>query len=321
MRKDKEDRLWVLLAKQKSGETNQSEAEELNDLLSRPDAPKIDLDLLDNIWYMPVRKKRFSLFPMAAAIVLVAGAALFFFLNNRNNEMVRSLNSLKTQLILPDGTHVWLHQHSTIRYDKKNFGKDDRKVYISGEAFFDVHKDKNVPMTVYAGNVGIKVLGTTFNVKSLNGKGEVETSLIRGAVEVYLTDNPTRKIALSPSQKVTTSSAKKASEWTYQLGKVATNASTPPLEILWMNKQLIFDNEPFEELAPKLERWFNVKISFEDYGVKKLRFSAVIEQETLQQTLEAMKLSAPFNYSLTKEQGIGKVSIGNKPNTKNVAPY
>ncbi|MEP7259456.1 MAG: DUF4974 domain-containing protein, partial [Flavitalea sp.] len=86
------------------------------------------------------------------------------------------------------------------------------------------------------------------------------------------------------------------------------SASITPPEISWINNQLIFDDEPFGSIAPRMESWFHITIHFNDEDLKKKRFSGVIEKETIKETLEAMQLSFHFKYQINGKE----LWVGNK---------
>ena len=107
----------------------------------------------------------------------------------------------KSKIQLPDGSLVWLNADSRIIY-KENFQGPFREVQLTGEAFFEVVKDKEHPFIIHTQSIDLKVLGTAFNVRSYTNEKKTETSLIRGSIEVTLHDNPDKKIVLKPNEKL-----------------------------------------------------------------------------------------------------------------------
>jgi ferric-dicitrate binding protein FerR (iron transport regulator) len=177
-------------------------------------------------------------------------------------------------------------------------------VILIGEAFFKVAHDKKRPFIVKTNKVAIKVLGTEFNVRDYPGDKESETTLIKGSIELTINDRSDQKFLLKPSEKLAL-----VNNINHNLKKGASsvlmidNISPVKLgdqeyieEIAWTENKLVFENESFEELMPKLERWYNVKIVLNDPTIKSYRFTGVFIKENIIQALEAMQLIKSFHY-------------------------
>ena len=104
-------------------------------------------------------------------------------------------------MLLPDGSTVWLNAGSRLTYDSL-YGTTLREVTLSGEAYFDVVKNPKKPFIIHTGKINIRVLGTVFNVKSYPEEQTIETSLIKGSIEVSFPSQPSKKIILKPNQKL-----------------------------------------------------------------------------------------------------------------------
>lgn len=333
------ERLWILLAKKKSNEASVEELAELELLLSQNETAGYEHEVIEKIWKEPLgflpemnvsestwnnietkiksQKKIFSIsnatWWMAAAILLLAVATFVFiyqkpFSKNaaaKNISAVVTTPESKQNFYLPDGTHIWLHGNSKISFNKNNFGKAIREVNLIGEAFFDVTKNPKVPFVIHAGVVNITVKGTAFNVKAYPGQRNIETTLLRGLIEITTAQNRNKKIYVKPNEKIiipanitsvknqTTDTAK-----IFAITQVQNNADKILPETAWMKNKLEFNNETFEELAPEMDSWFNVNIQFANDEIKTKRFSGVIEKETLEQTMQALQLSYHFNYTI-----------------------
>ncbi|ULQ56016.1 DUF4974 domain-containing protein [Flavihumibacter rivuli] len=228
---------------------------------------------------------------------------------------VSTRNGSKSKITLPDGTQVWLNAGSKLTYGK-DFGATLREVTLTGEAYFDVVKNKEKPFLIHARNIDIRVLGTAFNVKSYPGDKTTETSLIRGSIEVSIHNRPKEKIILKPNEKLVVASEDVPSA---QPATRAININKNPVpkivvdqihfdslenavvETAWMENKLIFRDESFEELASKMERWYGVTFRFEDEEIRQLRFSGIFVTENLQQALRALHITANFNYRIEKD--------------------
>jgi len=226
---------------------------------------------------------------------------------------ISTRNGSKTNVVLPDGTIVKLNAGSKLTYDK-NYGNTIREVDLTGEAFFDVVKNKEKPFIIHTKKIDIKVLGTTFNVRSYPDE-KMETSLVKGSIEVTFKDKPSEKIILKPNEKLIVTddqlslkTAKTRSPGQTFAPIVAishlnyTKEDSTIIETAWVQNKLIFRDEMFKQLALRMERWYNVLIRFDNSGIEKLSFTGIFENETVQQALDALQLSGKFNYSMKENE-------------------
>jgi transmembrane sensor len=231
------------------------------------------------------------------------------------NKIVAQKGS-RTRAILPDGSTVWLNAGSSISYGA-GFNDKVRELTLFGEAYFDVVKQPDRPFIVHAGSIQIKVLGTSFNVKSYPGDGAVETTLIKGLVQITQPGIKT-PIYLHPNQKIVLPTT--GNPATELIRPVTVPADFPAkagkdepagiayldsslkenerVETAWLFNRLEFRDDDFIALAKKLERWYNITIHFEDEKVKQLMFNGSIESESVQQAFQALKTAVPFHYSI-----------------------
>lgn len=272
-------------------------------------------------------KKQFSFSRGVLAVMLTVVAGLTFWVFNTYRapaapaEKVReSLSEIstkygsKTNIVLPDGSKVWLNAGSKITYDKE-FGESTRNVKLTGEAYFDVVRNAMKPFIIQTRAMDIKVLGTEFNVKSYPDEKTTETSLIRGSIEVTLRDRRAEKIILKPNEKLVVNNEN-------AVDPVAVDKRLKPkreapiiivshlnyfsldstiLETSWVNNRLIFEDESFGEITAKMSRWFGVRFSFIDEEVKNLRFTGNFKDETISEALKAMQITADFKFSIANK--------------------
>jgi ferric-dicitrate binding protein FerR (iron transport regulator) len=208
---------------------------------------------------------------------------------------------------LPDGTQVWLNADSRIAYNE-NFQGGIREVSLEGEAYFDVVRDEKRPFIIHTTAIDIKVLGTAFNVRSYANEKNTETSLIRGSIEVTLVKSlDKKKIILKPNEKLIVNNNQELLQSTNHnepvmtLGKVNyNNHDKTAVETSWVKNKLSFDQESLENIALKLERWYDVKIEIKDSNLKNELYTGFFEDKSLQEVMEALKISAggEFNYSI-----------------------
>ncbi|MCF1716630.1 FecR domain-containing protein [Flavihumibacter sp. RY-1] len=215
----------------------------------------------------------------------------------------------KRSLVLPDGSTVVLNANSSLSLSA-TFGSSNRTVQLIGEAFFDIKHDPSAPFFVTTPQFTVKVHGTAFNVRAFKGSRQAETALIRGSVEVILPAKKDRSIFLEPNQKLVWEekelTAATVSGSTSEV--VEPTATVLPItigkdgnsiiETVWTRNSLEINDERFDQLKEKFERWFQVQLVFEDEAIKQYRFTAFFENIPLEQALEAMQLSNSFSYEL-----------------------
>ncbi len=219
----------------------------------------------------------------------------------------------RKQMILPDGTKAWLNAGSKLTYPK-TFNDKTREVELEGEAYFDVVKNEQKPFIVHTSGIDIRVLGTVFNVKDYASEPSIEATLLRGMIEVVNKNDPgASKLILKPHEKLifakkqllTKTSAtlskytpeKKIARPDITITSLTKNiADSALVETAWVYNKLVFEEESFEDIALKMERWYNVKISFKDEKLKNYRMSGSFVKETVTEALDVLQLLAPFSY-------------------------
>ena len=260
----------------------------------------------------------------AAITALFFGAKQLVKLNSidgllsQKNEVLAKPGA-KSKMVLPDGTIVWLNSGSKLTY-AGSFKDSVRSVELDGEAFFDVTKDAKHPFIVHTSGIDIRVLGTAFNVKSYSTEATIEATLIRGLIEVVKkNESQSPKIILRPHEKLVFNKEEqtivKSSSIINADNIIAKKVELAPKEISitplpknrpdtalvetsWVYNKLIFEGDTFSEIAIKMERWFNVHISFKDKKVSEYRFRGVFENENVEQALKALQLTASFKYKI-----------------------
>jgi transmembrane sensor len=256
----------------------------LNHLLpkAKPQHKLIDLDILRKV---------------AASVLLVVAGGLGslwmsgYFSGQQQSAIVelKTLKGEKSQVILADGSHVWLNSQTVLKYDALN----PRKTTLDGEAFFEVEKDKAHPFEVITAS-GMKVIvtGTKFNLKSFAGEPFVETTLEEGVVEIEGADN--KQLAqLEPGQQA---------QYNIEENNTSVKNVSPELYSLWKNNELRFTDISFAELVPRIERWYGITISLDSNRKNNDRFTMTIKTESLRELLNMMQLTSKFNYEIKGEQ-------------------
>lgn len=210
------------------------------------------------------------------------GQLSYSILSKGSKELV--FNSIRTprggeyQLVLPDGTKVWLNASSSIRFPVAFVGKE-RKVSISGEAYFEVAKNKKMPFIVSTGNMNIEVLGTHFNVLAYQDEAVIKTTLLEGAVKII---NEKSVAYLRPGEQ---------SRLTDK-GQLSVKKDIDlDREIAWTKGQFNFNSNTIQEIMQQLSRWYDVEVVYQGKTSKET-FSAVIKRSSnISQVLKLMESS------------------------------
>jgi transmembrane sensor len=262
---------------------------------------KINLNL--NATQPPIREspfgnRIFQVITRVAAILLLPVLSLLLYTKisdkdrytaNSNELEVEAPAGFRMNIEFGDGTKVWLNHGSKLRYPYR-FDSNSRKVFLTGEAFFKVAHNNDVPFIVSTKDLDIKATGTEFNVSAYPGDDIVETTLVDGQVGIYERGSNIEIKTLEPGECIKYNSQK--NNCTMESGDIRKY-------IAWKDGLLIFKNDSIQEIAKKLERWYNVDVKIVNENVKEFTCTATFSEETLSQVLELMSLPSPVTYRLT----------------------
>ncbi len=261
----------------------------------------------------------------AVALVLIGLTAfLYFGLSKRSHKALNAQyitaiapKSQKSQLILADGTKVWLNSGTTLKY-KSDYGNTDRQIFLEGEAYFEVAKNPSKPFLVYASNIVVKAIGTSFNVKCYLEDNTIETTLIEGKVQVTKSNknNFKESVYLNPKERAIFNridnrlvvTAEQKADRIEKDKEIPTYSYIQPKSIQsvisWKNEELIFENEPFEELTKRLERWYNVRIRVLDpkVNLENSYTGKFVHNESLEQVLKIIARTTPIKYTFGENE-------------------
>ncbi len=228
--------------------------------------------------------------------LLIAGTIFFLAKQDRAPEnsvvwqTVVTPPGIKSQVTLPDGTHVWMNSGSRLSYPTP-FVNGNRNVKLTGEAFFSVTKDKEHPFLVNLGKIGIEVIGTKFNVTNYMEERSTEIVLTDGKVKLYgINSEKRQKIAeMQPGQKAL-----------YRQGnnKLSLNYVNTDKYTSWIEGRLIFREDSMNEVIRRLDRWFNVDIEIADPEIAGYIYTATFRNETISQILDLLKKTSPIGYTI-----------------------
>jgi transmembrane sensor len=190
------------------------------------------------------------------------------------------------QVNLPDGTRIWLNAGSSLRYPTR-FSVKERKVELSGEAYFEVAKNKALPFRVLTGKQVVEVLGTHFNVKAYIDESAVKTTLLEGSIKVTENQSSVSKLLKPGQQSVLANNNLKISE-----------ADTEEA-IAWKNGLFLFNDQNLDEIMLQVSRWYGVTVIFNDSSIKKQIFSGSISRfQNISQLLEVLESTGSVHFKI-----------------------
>ncbi len=196
---------------------------------------------------------------------------------------VQTLTGMEYMLTLSDGTRVFLNAETKLKFPTK-FRKEERVVVLEGEAYFEVRKDATHPFIVKANDVDVKVLGTSFNLRSYSDENSIATTLVSGKVAVSAGENSEEIV---PGEQAV---------YMKETGKMEVKPIDVTLYTAWHTGKFIFRNETLEEMMSYLSRWYGVKYRFIDEGAKKLQIGARLDRyNNMNPIIEMLKKTGLVN--------------------------
>lgn len=222
-------------------------------------------------------------------ILTGTGAEIWFHKLAINNDlMVVSSNGTVKEVKLPDGTKVWLNELATLKYPRE-FSNNERKVFLDGEAYFEVTKNPEKPFIVQSDIMSVKVLGTTFNFKSGKVHSLAEASLIEGRIEVR-GNREEGLITLFPGQKA---------ELDCTTGRLVVKQVNTKFDAVWHNNLIPFEKSTIDSIAEALERFYNVKIILSpDMNITSTYSGVLKRKDSIESVLKSLKNAIPIQYKI-----------------------
>lgn len=254
------------------------------------------------------RMKRYALIAIAYAAVgclLIVGTWMLatFYSQSSYTELVIASGQQElyvpagqhARITLPDGSIVWLNAGSTLRYSSV-FGKE-RRVLLSGEAFFDVARRTDIPFIVSTELVDIKALGTQFNVYSYPKVQYLRISLIEGSVKVYEPSAEDEGTILNPKQQLH-----------YENGEFWLENGIDEDNLLWREGIFSFKKEHLNDIIEKLERYYDVKIIVKNPEILKYEYTGKFRQQD--GVVEILRIIQKIHkFKLQKEENSSRVIL------------
>ncbi len=261
------------------------------------DFPKPDLDSLwdkttEEIGWKKRRIGFFrnSFFRYAAAIllpVLVIGSGVYFSVIKINNSLnyasYESPAGERSKIELPDGSTIWLQPNSKIKYPKE-FKADLREIEFSGQGYFDIQENPEIPFVVHIDNMNVTVLGTQFYIKANQSNDLIETGLISGKVKIS-----TSRIEriLSPNNVLVYSKS---------LKDIKESKDLLNNKFHWDNGSIVFENCRFVDVLTEISDWYDIDLEINPELELDTRITLTIREESINEILEILKIIVPFEF-------------------------
>ncbi|WP_456088032.1 FecR family protein [Parabacteroides sp.] len=201
---------------------------------------------------------------------------------------------VRTCLELPDGSVVYLNSGSTLSYPVA-YDEKERRVILSGEAYFSVKHDPDHPfvVSVSGDRMNVKVLGTEFNVQAYEGEDIIQTTLVTGSIDIEMKDanGMSKEVNLSPSEKAI-----------YDLSNNVLDVLKVDVmnEIAWKEGRLVFKETPLPEVLKHLANFYNVDFKIQDTILNSYRFTGTFKNRELSQVLDYLRISSRIDYMIKR---------------------
>jgi Fe2+-dicitrate sensor, membrane component len=228
----------------------------------------------------------------AVLIPILILSATWFFYSQPEKKVVQPWVEInvpegaRIEFLLPDSTTGWLNSGAKLKYPSEF--SSHRKVELVGEAYFEVKHLDNSDFTVGVKDMNIRVLGTKFNVSAYYNEAFTDVVLKEGKVEVIGTSTDFKQI-LNPDEKIS---------FNRETTDLKVNKVDADLYAAWTNGYLVLDNEPLEQAAKKMERWYGAEITIIDEKLKNFRFKATFKDEPLEEVLRYISMTTPLTYRI-----------------------
>lgn len=234
-----------------------------------------------------------------AAILLIGFIGAWKLLYSSENlpqmQLVHAPAGQRLELMLVDGTKVWLNAGSTLKFPD-HFERNARNVILDGEGYFSVTHDKARPFTVQTQKCAVHVLGTEFNVRAYSDSDIFETALINGSVEVSF-ENTNDRLKLKPDEVLY-----------IKKGEVTTGIISDHNYFRWKEGLFCFENETVAGLIEKLQIYYDVSIEVQNKSLLQHRYSGKFRiKDGVEHVLKVLQLEHRFTY--TKDDKLNLITI------------
>lgn len=247
------------------------------------------------------RKKSHKLLPLLkyAAVFAVGVLLSTWFLRpdksniinpDFKNNIVTGIGE-RSQLVLPDGTHVWVNSCSSVSFHY-DYGTKSRNVYLKGEAYFKVAKNAKLPFIVHASGIAVKALGTSFNVTAYDNDNVLSAVLLEGSIRFEQTKTGKARV-IKPGEKIS---------FTKTSQKISIENVNAESYVTWSTGETRFEHLKMEEITKRLQRAYNVNFVLENEKIKNMNFTGTFRNyESLDQILKVINTNTNLNCKLIRD--------------------
>lgn len=252
---------------------------------------------MDSLHMKSVRERNISYrkYAVAASLLIIFGlAAIFFILGNKNRNLIQYTAGnvkLEKPYTLPDGSTVYLNRNTNLSFSN-DFNKKTRTVSLTGEAFFDVAKNSEIPFIIRTATAEIRVVGTSFNVMAYSHCDSVQVSVQSGIVEMYSKTDKDSRITLAVGNEGTFIKSHR---------KLVNKKTFDSNSISWKTGQLNFQSADMKYVASVLEHTFGKQIRINSENLKNCRLTVDFNNQSLDTILKVIKVT--FGLTITNEDG------------------
>ncbi|AZA95616.1 FecR family protein [Chryseobacterium shandongense] len=220
---------------------------------------------------------------------------LVYTLREANGIPANTINTLSTangetyQIVLSDGTRVWINAATTIQYYANLGASRSRNVkLLAGEAYFEVQKDKNRPFIVETPSQKVEVLGTHFNINSYADEEKTVTTLAEGSVKVSTSGDRVRHFILKPGQQSLNSN-----------NNIQVKQADLQVALAWKDGKIYFKDAPIQEVLRQVSRWYNIQVEYQGAPTEEVFNGGIKRSANLSGVLRILELSN-VNFKLIK---------------------
>jgi ferric-dicitrate binding protein FerR (iron transport regulator) len=257
---DKAISLWNITEQMAYPDFSAGKAQSWDKINQRLDAPASTTKAVAKVYRLRILR-----WSAAAAIALLAVAGWWWLGQQASGNLVATTSSGERQeIVLPDGTSVWLNENSHLTYEDRD---DERYLQFEGEAFFDVATDSIRPFRIYSGQSVTTVLGTAFNLRAYPQEEKVEVSVKEGRVALAQQVTVTKTDAIPDNQNRIELSKGETGVLEKATSAVAVVSLSQDNSTAWKDRRLQFDDVPLKEVAQTLERYYNIEIDLANEGI------------------------------------------------------
>lgn len=210
--------------------------------------------------------------------------------NSISWQEIENPSGIRSKVILPDGSRLWLNAESKIGYNIP-FVRESRQIELSGEAYFEVTKNTKAPFIVKTADTKIRVLGTQFNVKAYPEEERIEVALKEGSVEFSVLNSKSKY--LQKEMVVNDYLVFDKVE-----NKINIENKNIDQYISWYQNILMFKDVPIIEWARIIERWYGVKIDIADEDIQNYHFNGTIKNETVRDVMQILEMTLDVSYTI-----------------------